>query len=159
MEHGYKKPCEVIKLDRYTGMVNMPKLLLMNRSFHTIGRIFRYDNWRMLLEGVGLDEISFEVHKYVNGNKCPIWDEITDLKIVDVDGFGRFEISVEYTDNTETVKSVHGFSLETELAQIGLYEFHVNDEEAADMEITDYSRDNYDSEGNFIPTSGRRPAL
>ena len=157
MGHEYKKPCEVIKLDRYTGMVEMPTLLLMNRSFRIIGDIHFYDNWRMLLEGNGLDEIVFDVHKYVDGILCPVWDDLIDLKIVDVDGFGRFEISVEYTDNTETVKSVHGFSLETELAQIGLYEFHVNDEEAADMEITEYSRDNYDSEGNFIPTTFYNP--
>lgn len=157
MTYEYKKPCEVIKLDRYTGMVEMPTLLLMNRSFRIIGDIHFYDNWRMLLAGNGLDEISFDVHKYVDGILCPVWDDLVDLKIVDVEGFGRFEIAVDYTDSLETVKSVHGFSLETELAQIGLYEFHVNDEEAADMEITDYSRDNYDSEGNFIPTTFYNP--
>ena len=49
---------------------------------------------------------------------CPVWDDLIDLKIIDVMGFGRFEISVNYTDNTQTVKSVHGMSLEVELAQI-----------------------------------------
>lgn len=146
------KPCEIINLDRYTGKIPLPSLLLMNRSFHIIGKISRYEDWHISLVTNGLDEIIFYVHKYTDGMLCPIWDDLVDLKIVDVDGFGRFEISVDYTDNTETVKSVHGFSLETELAQIGLYEFHVNDEEAADMEVTDYSKDNYDSEGNFIPT-------
>lgn len=157
MEHEYKKPCEVIKLDRYTGMVEMPTLLLMNRSFRIIGDIHFYDNWHISIVGNGIDEIVFDVHKYVDGILCPVWDDLVDLKIVDVEGFGRFEITVDYTDSLETVKSVHGFSLETELAQIGLYEFHVNDEEAADMEITDYSRDNYDSEGNFIPTTFYNP--
>ena len=152
MQPYINKPCEIIKLDRYTGKIPLPSLLLMNRSFHIIGKISRYEDWHMLTVGNGLDEIRFDVHKYTDGMLCPIWDDLVDLKIVDVDGFGRFEISVDYTDNTETVKSVHGFSLETELAQIGLYEFHVNDEEAADMEVTDYSKDNYDSEGNFIPT-------
>ncbi len=159
MEHEHKKPCEIIKMDRYTGMVKMPKLLLMNRSFHVIRDIPFYDNWRILLLGNGLDEIIFDVHKYLDGRLCPVWDEITDLKIVDVEGFGRFEITVDCTDGVETVKSVHGFSLESELAQIGLYEFHVNDEEAADMEITEYSKDNYDEDGNFIPTTFYREIL
>lgn len=152
MQPYINKPCEIIKLDRYTGKIPLPSLLLMNPSFHIIGKISRYENWEIRIVANGLDEIIFYVHKYTDGMLCPIWDDLVDLKIVDVDGFGRFEISVDYTDNTETVKSVHGFSLETELAQIGLYEFHVNDEEAADMEVTDYSKDNYDSEGNFIPT-------
>lgn len=148
-----KQPCEIIKIDKHTRKIDMPALLLMNRSFNIIGKISRYDNWNISLVGNGIDEISFEVHKYANGILCPVWDDLVDLKIVNVDGFGMFEISVDYTDNTETVKSIHGFSLETELAQIGLYEFHVNDEEAADMVITEYSKDNYDSEGNFIPTT------
>lgn len=122
----------------------------MNRSFDIIGKISRYDNWNISLVANGIDEISFNVHKYADGKICPIWDELIDLKIVDVDGFGRFEISVDYTDNTETVKSIHGLSLEAELAQIMLYEFHVNEEEAAD---NDSSKDNYDSKGNYIPTT------
>ncbi len=125
----------------------------MNRSFHIIGMVNRYDNWHISLVANGIDEIVFDVHKYADGKLCPIWDDLVDLKVMDVDGFGRFEITVDYTDGTETVKSVHGFSLETELAQVGLYDFHVNDEEAADMEITEYSKGNYDSDGNFIPTT------
>lgn len=147
-----KKPCEIIKLDKYTRQIEKPTLLLMNRSFNIIRNINRYTNWRISLVGNGLNEISFNVHKYTDGILCPVWDDLVDLKIVDVDGFGRFEISVNYTDNTETVKSVHGFSLENELAQINLNDFHVNDEEATDMVITEYSKDNYDEEGNFIPT-------
>lgn len=133
----------------------MPTLLLMNRSFDVIGKISRYDNWNISLVGNGMNEVSFDVHKYADGKLCPVWNDLIDLKIVDVSGFGRFEISVDYTDNTETVKSVHGFSLETELAQIRLYEFHVNDDEAADMKITDYSSDYVD--GKFIPTTFYNP--
>lgn len=133
----------------------MPTLLLMNRSFDVIGKISRYDNWNISLVGNGMDEISFDVHKYADGKLCPVWDDLIDLKIIDVSGFGRFEISVDYTDNTETVKSVHGFSLETELAQIRLYEFHINDDEAADMNVTDYSSDYVD--GKFIPTTFYNP--
>lgn len=152
IEITYKKPCKIIKIDKYTGKINIPTLLLMNRSFHTIGKISRYEDWHISLVGNGIDEISFNVHKYADGILCPVWDDLIDLKLVYVDGFGCFEISVDYTDNTETVKSIHGFSLETELGQIYLHDFHVNDEEAADMVLTEYSKDNYDSDGNYIPT-------
>lgn len=146
------KPSEIIKFDKYLGRIQQPNILLMNRSFHILGKISRYDNWHASIVANGLNEIVLNVHKYEDGRLCPVWDDLVDLKIVDVDGFGRFEISVNYTDNTETVKSVHGFSLENELAQINLNDFHVNDEEATDMVITEYSKDNYDEEGNFIPT-------
>lgn len=159
MKHRIKQPYKIIQIDKHTGKINTPNLLLMNRCFDIIGKISKFENWNISLVGNGIDEISFDVHKYADGRLCPLWDDLIDLKIVDVSGFGRFEISVDYTDNTETVKSVHGVSLEAELAQIGLYDFHVNDEEAADMVITDYSKDNYDSEGKFIPTTFYRKIL
>lgn len=147
-----KKPYDVIKIDKYTKKIQVPNLLLMTRSFDIIGKIPYFTDWNISLVGNGMDEISFNVHKYVNGNRCPVWDDLIDLKIVDVRGFGRFEISVDYTDNTETVKSVHGVSLEAELAQIPLYEFHINDDDAMSMEITEHNADDFDENGSFIPT-------
>lgn len=147
-----KKPYDVIKIDKYTKKIQVPNLLLMTRSFDIIGKIPYFTDWNISLVGNGMDEISFNVHKYVNGNRCSVWDDLIDLKIVDVRGFGRFEISVDYTDNTETVKSVHGVSLEAELAQIPLYEFHVNDDDAMSMEITEHNADDFDENGSFIPT-------
>ena len=131
----------------------MPSILLMNRSSHVIGRITHYDNWHVSIVAVGMDEIVFDVHKYTDGRLCPVWDDLVDLKLVEVEGFGKFEISVSYADKAETVKSVHGFSLEVELAQINLHDFHVNDEEATDMRYTEYSKANYDKDGNYIPTT------
>ena len=159
MENTMNKPCEVIKLDKYTGRIKQPSILLMNRSSHVIGRISHYDNWNILLVANGLDEIVFDVYKYADGKLCPVWDDLVDLKVVYVEGFGSFEISVDYVDNAETIKSVHGQSLEVELAQINLHDFHVNDEEATDMKYTEYSKGNYDSEGNYIPTTFYREVL
>lgn len=133
-----QKPCKAIKLDKYTHRIPLPDLLLMTRSFDVIGKISRYENWNMSLVGNGIDEIFFTVTKYINGILNPVWDDLIDLKIVEVRDFGRFEITVNYIDNTKTEKAVHGFALETELAQIYLYDFHVNDDEAMSMEITQY---------------------
>ena len=106
-----KKPYEIIKLDRYTGKIQQPTLLLMKRSGEIIGKISNYRNWNISLVGNGIDEINFEVHKSYNGKQCVLWDDLIDLKIVEVDKFGRFEISVDYTDNTEyhLRQSLHRF--------------------------------------------------
>ena len=74
---------------------------------------------------------------------CPVWDDLVDLKVVNVDDYKNFEIQVEYTDSTETIKSVHGVSLETELGQLYLNDFHVNDEEATSAIITEYNKDSF----------------
>ena len=147
-----KKPCNIIKLDRYTHKIPSPNLLLMTRSFNVIGKVSHYENWKMALKGNDIDEIFFTVTKYVNGIRNPVWDDLIDLKVVEVRGFGRFEITVNYTDNTKTEKAVHGQSLEVELSQIYLHDFHVNDEDAMSMEITQYNENDFDTNGNFIPT-------
>lgn len=149
MKQNIKQPYEIIHIDKQTGAIKTPSLLLMNRSFQKIGKINNFDNWNISLSANAADEISFDVHKYCNGSPCAVWNELIDLKIVEVIGFGRFEISVDCTDNTETVKSVHGISLETELAQVMLHDFHVNDEDAVDPS----SKYNYDADGNYIPTT------
>lgn len=131
-----KKPYEVIQFDKLNKKIKLPHLVLKNRSLDTIGAIPKYTNWNCSLVGNGLDEITFDVAKYVDGVLCPVWDDLIDLKIVEVSGYGCFEISVDYTDNTKTVKSIHGVSLETELGQLLLYEFHINDDE--DIEREDY---------------------
>ncbi len=147
-----KKPCEIIKIDKYTDKIETPSLLLMNRAGNVIGPIGRFTNFNLSLVGNGLDEISFDVPKYADNIECGIWQELTDLKIVEVRNFGRYEISVNYADNTQTVKSVQGVSLETELGQIYLNDFHVNDDEATTMERTEYNSHDFDAHGNFIPT-------
>ena len=73
------KPCKIIKLDKYTGRLEQPSILLMNRSSHIIGKISRYDNWKASLVANGLDEIVFNVHKYADGFRCPVWDDLVDL--------------------------------------------------------------------------------
>ena len=147
----------IIRLDKNTKTIYTPTLTLMTRDFKPLGKISKYLNWNISLQANGVDEISFDVNKsyydeYGNKITCPVWDNLIDLKIVDVDGLGKFEITVSYTDNAETIKSVHGQSLEVELGQVYLRDFHVNDEEAITGEITEYNKMHFDANGNFIPT-------
>lgn len=147
-----QKPNKLIKLDKYTNQIMRPTLILRNKSLDAIGKIGHFQDWNFTLNGNSIDEISFTVNKYTNGVLCPVWDDLIDLKTVEVKGYGNFEISVSYTNDTQTVKSITGQSLEVELGQLILHNFYVNDENAMDMIITGASSSDYDSEGNFIPT-------
>lgn len=149
-------PCNVIKMDKFTNTISLPSIILMNRNGKKYGKL-RYDNYKTSFVGVGIDEISFDVYKYENGKENPLWDKIVDLKIIEVEDYGRFQISVSYTDNTETVKSINAQSLEVELGQLYLNDFHINDEEDMDMEYNDYTKYKYDEEGNFIPVTFYNP--
>lgn len=124
----------LIKLDKYSKTIPLPHLTLMTRSFGVLGVISHYTDWQVSIRGNELDEISFTVNKYINNKINPIWDKIEDLKIVSLEHGGKFEIQVTYTDEKQTVKSVQGVSLETELGQVYLNDFHVNDEEDVDRE-------------------------
>ncbi|MCM1295625.1 MAG: polymer-forming cytoskeletal protein [Muribaculaceae bacterium] len=141
----------IIRRNPHSGKIERPTLLLQNNGFETIHKIGNYHNWTFSAKANGMDEISFTVNKYTDNKRCPFWEELSDLKIVEVKDYGRFQIKVSYEDAAQTVKTVTGQSLETELGQLPLY-LHVNDEEAVDMVKTEYSSGNYTDEGNFIPT-------
>lgn len=144
---------KLLHLDEYTNKILLPELLLMTKDFSVIGKIRHFTNWKASILGNSIDEISFDVAKYVDGVLCPVWDDLNNLKVVEVRGVARFEIDVNYTDNTKTIKSVHGYSLENELSQLYLYDFHVNDDDAMTMKITEYNSQDFDKDGNYIPTT------
>ena len=157
---------DVFYLDPIANTILPPQLVLTTRSFKPLGLI-KYTNWNFSLVANGMDEFTFDVYKPedITEDMDPkkkllltyekkIWDNLVDLKLILIQDYGRFEISVNYTDNTKTVKSVHARSLECELSEAKLYDFHVNDDEAmATMEVNEYNKVNFDNNGNFIPTT------
>lgn len=148
-----QNPCRIIKLNKDTGLLERPTLLLEDRSFNILGKISNYTNWQPTYNGNAFDEISFEVHKYVNNKKTQVWDLLEDLKIVEVKDYGRFEIRVSLSETDIAVKTITGTSLEVELDKVPLKAFYVNDDNSMDMIETDYNRDDYDKDGNYIPTT------
>lgn len=142
---------ELVYLDEYTSKIENPTLLLITRTGKTIGKIPRYYDWNFSLVGNGIDEISFSVDKYTDGVKCPVWDKLIDFAVVEIENVARYELSVSYTDNEKTTKSIVGQSLEVEL-DIPIYGLHVNDEEVITADITDINKDDFDEKGDFIPT-------
>lgn len=87
-------------------------------------------------------EITFNIHKYIDGEKCELWEQIVNFKLVYcVEWNTWFEITVELDEATETVKTVFGTRLgNAELSQIMLYDIEINTE-------NDIARDDY-----VIPT-------
>lgn len=157
---------EVFSIDPISKTLTPPQILLTTRNFSKIGSI-KYDNWNFSFAGAAMHEITFDVYKPIEitedmdettvlrlTHEHIIWDNLVDMRLLEIPDCGRFEISVNYTDDTKTVKSVHGYSLECELSELKLYDFHVNDDEAmSNMEITEYNKDSFDEDGNFIPTT------
>lgn len=85
-------------------------------------------------------EITFTVHKYVDGKKCDLWEQIVNFKLVYcVEWDMWFEITVELDEATETKKTVFCTRLgHAELSQIMLYDIEINTE-------NDIAREDYDS--------------
>lgn len=83
-------------------------------------------------------EISFKVRKFVDNEKCKLWDKIVDFKLLWCREWDMwFQIKVELDEATETVKTVYCTQLgQAELSQINLHNIEINTE-------TDIARDDY----------------
>lgn len=90
-------------------------------------------------------ELSFQVHKESNGQKCVLWDQIEDFKLVWCREWDIwFEIQVEISEANSTVKNINAISLgEAELGQVMLYGIEINTE-------NDISRDAYDADNPTV---------
>lgn len=83
-------------------------------------------------------EISFKIYKELDGRVCPIWDDVTNFKLIYcVEWNTWFDISVELNESDDTVKTIFGTELGySELGQIMLYDIEINTED-------DILRDDY----------------
>lgn len=78
----------------------------------------------------GANEISFTVHRYVNGIEEELWDLITTLQYIYIPQLDEyFLIEVELDDGEGVVKTVSGIGAgEAELAQSLIYSLEINSE-------------------------------
>lgn len=144
----------VMKTHPITHSIERPVILLKKRNNEVIGCI-NYSELKMKLSGSGPDEISFNVYHETDGIVCDFWNEIIDLKIVDVVGYGRFEISLQKSTDTSILKVVTGRSLEVELLQ-PVYGLHINDDDYFTYGIED--ENNLDAYGNIKPIKVYNPS-
>lgn len=114
-----------------------PTIVLAQRSGDKLGQINAHDI--AITDNFNdASEMSFKVYKELNGEKCALWDEITNFKLVYcVEWNAWFEITVELDEDVEIVKTVFATSLGwAELGQINLYNIEINTED-------DIARDDY----------------
>lgn len=154
-QNSMGKPYQVIRFNKLTGQLEKPTILLKTRGGNTIGEL-QYTNLNFSFVGKGLDNLSFDVHKVVNGKECKYWDKLIDLCIIDYVGYGQFECNVTINDEDETIKSCVCESLETELGQHTIRDMHINDEDAITygrkVGNTNVDFDTGETSGKFIPT-------
>ena len=118
-----------IKFDNINNNPLPPTLVLCKRNG---AKVKTLDAYKVTLSDSfnAPSEISFELHKSVDGNVNPIWDSIKDFKVIwlkELDTY--FEIYVDVEESTETIKKCTGKSIcEAELSQINVYNLKVNDE-------------------------------
>lgn len=128
---------QIIELDS-AGQPIVPTMILATKGGSKLGVIFNVSdfNYRPAMNEV--DEISFTVTKFRNGEECALWDKITDFKLVCLPQYESwFEITVTINEDNETVKSVSGLhAQEAELSQRLIFETEINTED-------DIARDDY----------------
>ncbi|KAI4445170.1 hypothetical protein C823_007677 [Eubacterium plexicaudatum ASF492] len=110
----------------------------------------------MSISGFTFDNIKLYIYKEIDGKECSFWDQIIDLKIIDVVGYGQYEIYLEKDTDQNIVKKIDGYSIETELSQIPLYDLHINDDDYFNYGAQDES--NLDSYGNIKPIKFYNPS-
>ena len=107
----------------------VPTIILAKKNGYKIGQL----NAKSIEVSDSLNdasEITFVVHKYIDGKKCEYWEHIVNFKLVYcVEWDMWFEITVELDQATETKKTVYCTQLgHAELSQIMLYTIEINTE-------------------------------
>lgn len=122
------------------GHPETPTLILAKKNGDKLGKINAKD-----IEGSDAfndaEEFSFVVHKYVDGVKDYLWEQIADFKLVYcVEWDSWFEMKVEYNESAEKVKTVTCKQLgQSELSQIMIYNIEINTGD--DIARNDYDKD------------------
>lgn len=126
-----------IKFD-VSGNPETPTLILADRSGNKLGLI-KAQNIHIKDALTDTAEISFDIYKYLDGKKNPLWDSVKNFKLVWCKEWDRwFEIQTDIDESESTVKSVSCSELGVaELSQINLYDIEINTEN--DIAREDYA--------------------
>ena len=145
------------------GLIETPTLLLQHKNFETIGNggITNVSGLTYKNNFNDANEISFKIHKFNNGIKHPLWDQLVDFRIIYIPELKeRFQIavSVNEEDSDDLSKSITGTALcESELSNINLHGVQINTETDMTNDLYDENfptvlyrdPDDYDSEDNL----------
>ena len=128
----------MIDLTFDNGTVERFTLVLSQRDYTHLGQITNVEGMKFKANLNAADELSFEVHKELDGIEEMLWDDIYDLRLVWIPELDEyFEIDVESTDTVNVTKTVTAKSLcESELSQTYLHDIEINT--ADDIARPDY---------------------
>ena len=141
----------MVKIDKVTNSITQPDVWLCHRNYDKICILSPIDDLKIYKTANAVDEISFTFHKINDDVEFEYWEQVKDLKVVLVDGFGYFEIAVDKNVSDDTKKVITGVSTEAELGQISIYELEINGE-------NDLNNDaNFSSDGGYIATTLYNP--
>ncbi len=127
-------------LNEDTGEIETPDVFLLDKKLHKQGILYPVTDFRVLVNVVDADEISFSFHKYYNGEKQELYHSLITNSVVYVRGFGYFQMTVSEIDSKEGVlKTATGVSLANcELSDINAT-VEINTED--DTQRDDYLKD------------------
>ena len=127
-------------LNEDTGEIETPDVFLLDKKLHKQGILYPVTDFRVLVNVVDADEISFSFHKYYNGEKQELYHSLITNSVVYVRGFGCFQMTVSEIDSKEGVlKTATGVSLANcELSDINAT-VEINTED--DTQRDDYLKD------------------
>ncbi len=137
-----------IKINTDNGTAEPFTIILSSRDKRHFGELLNVTGIKYITYLNHMQELSFNVNKYVNGIRERLWDEINNLRLVYVKELNTyFEINVLINDNDFNLKSVNGISLcESELSQKLIYNLEINTE--LDISRTDYEITKFFNPGN-----------
>ena len=115
-----------------------PTLLLQTRGSKRIGVLSNITNVRFGSNFNSYDELSFLAHKTIDSDEDPLWNEITNFRVIYIPEWEKyFSITVSIDEDNEITKTVQGISLqEDELSNMKIYDTEINTED-------DINRDDY----------------
>lgn len=119
-------------------------IYLAHHNHERIGQLINVDQSTVTFVGNlnSADEVSFTVHKYLDGVEEPLWDELYDLRYIyipEINDKGEFfEIKVDSSETQkDDIKEITGTgAAESELSQIMLYDIEINTEDDIKTYIT-----------------------
>lgn len=103
-----------------------------------MGELYPVENFQVTINEVNqADEISFTYYKETDGETRPLFEQIDDLTVVQVQDYGFFELAVNKQQSNSVKKSVSGISLGVaELSQI-TESLEINTDDDTDREDYD----------------------
>lgn len=120
------------------GQIIEPVLVLSSRGGNKMGVIRNVTGIHQTHPLSEVAELSFDVHKEMNGEVYDDWDKLKDFRFVQIPRTNDwFEATISLDEEDETVKHVTCMHAnEAELGQLNLYEVEINTE--ADINRDDY---------------------